>query len=153
MKSVRALIADESPAMRHWYAAALQRIAQDVQECASGWELLYCLAENRPCDLVVASKSLPGLNGAQVLAMLRTADAQVPFVLVAPFCDGGVRSLVGKLRNAALVEDSLDAVRLAEQAERLLRSSAPREVRPERVRRAVALCARARGVSLRRALG
>ncbi len=151
MKLVRALIADESPAMRRWYAAALRRIAPEVEGCGSGWELLFNLAQDRPCDLVVASRSLPGLSGAQVLAMLRTADAQVPFVLVAPFCDGGTRSLIEKLPNAALVEDSLDAVRLAEAAEALITSSPPRQASPERVRRAVARHARAQ--RLRRALG
>jgi DNA-binding NtrC family response regulator len=152
MKSVRVLIAEESAAMRRWYAAALQRITQTIQECESGWDLLLRLGEDRPCDLVVASRSLPGLSGAQVLSMLRAADAQVPFVLVAPFCDGSVRSMVGKLPNAVLVEDSLDAVRLAEAAEALMASSPAREARAEKVRRAVALCAR-RGVNPRAAFG
>ena len=153
MTPVRALIADESPAMRRWYAAALQRIAPDVEGCASGWDLLFNLVEDRPCDLVIASRSLPGLSGAQVLAMLRTADAQVPFVLVAPFCDGATRSLIARLPNAALVEDSLDAVRLAEAAEALITSSPPREGSPEKVRRAVARCARAQGLRRVRAFG
>jgi CheY-like chemotaxis protein len=156
MKPVRALIADESPALRRWYAAALQRLATHVDECDTGWDLLFRLAEDRACDLVVASRTLPGLSGAQVLAMLRAANAHVPFVLVAPFCDRGVRSLVGKLPSAALVEDSLDAVRLAEAAEALVTSSPPsppQAQHAEKVRRAVALCARVPGLRPRRALG
>jgi DNA-binding response OmpR family regulator len=139
MKPVRAVIADESPAMRRWYAAALKKVAHDVDECASGWELLYRLAEGPACDLVVASRSLPGLSGVQILATLRTADAHVPFVLVAPFCDGSVRSMVGKLPSAALIEDPLDAVRLAETASAVLASSSARAIEIEKVRRAVAL--------------
>src|SRR5262245_41764712 len=104
MKPVRALIADESPAMRRWYAAALQRVAHSFEERESGWELLFHFAEDRPCDLVVANKALRGLDGAQVLAMLRTADAHVPFILVAPLCHSKTRSLVDKMPNAALVE-------------------------------------------------
>ena len=46
MIPVRALIADESPAMRRWYEAALQRIAADVEDCESGWDLLFNLAED-----------------------------------------------------------------------------------------------------------
>ena len=139
--------------MRRWYAAALRRTASDIGECESGWELLYRMAEGRPSDLVVASKTLPGLGGAQVLAMLRTADALVPFVLVAPFCDTSTRALVDKLPNAALVEDSLDAVHLVEVAEGLLRSSPARPASQEQVRRAVASCARGRAVHRRRAIG
>lgn len=138
--------------MRRWYAAALQRIAHTFEECESGWELLFHFAEDRPCDLVVANKTLPGLGGAQVLAMLRTADAHVPFVLIAPLCDSGVRSLVNKMPNAALIEDSLDGVRLAEVAESLVRSSSRRGASADKVRRAVALAGR-RGLRQRRALG
>jgi DNA-binding NarL/FixJ family response regulator len=139
--------------MRRWYAAALQRVAQDFEDCETGWDLLYRLAEGSPCDLVVASRSLPGLTGAQILAMLRSADARVPFVLVAPFCDGVVRSLVARLPNAALVEDSLDAVRLAETAEALITSSPVRDLRAEKVRRALARVAQERGLRRWRALG
>ena len=122
MRAVRAIIADESHAMRRWYAAALSRVASEVEECESGWQLLHRLAEDRPYDLVVASKWLPGLGGAQILAMLRTAEAAVPFILVAPFTGGSVRALVRKVAGAALVDDPLDAVQLAEAAQRLLAS-------------------------------
>ena len=150
MRSVRALIADESPVMRRWYAAALQRVAGEVEECENGWDLLFRLSEDRPCDLVVASRSLPGLSGAQILATLRAADAHVPFVLMAPFCDGSVRSLVRRVSDAALIEDSLDAVRLAEVAEALVTAQPMRESETEKVRRAVALCTRARAPGPRR---
>jgi len=138
--------------MRRWQAAALQRLAPVIEECESGWELLHRLAEDSPCDLVVASRSLPGFTGAQVLAMLRSANVHVPFVLVAPFCDGSIRSLVERSRYAALIEDSLDAVSLAEAAEALISSTSPREAHAEKVRRAVALRARVPG-QRRRAIG
>ena len=141
MRAVRAIIADESPAMRRWYAAALSRLVSEVEECESGWQLLSRLAEDRPYELVVASKWLPGLGGAQILAMLRTAEAPVPYILVAPFSGGSVRALVRKVTGAALVDDPLDAVQLAEAAERLLTSwPAPR---PERQRGSTARVLRA----------
>jgi DNA-binding NtrC family response regulator len=142
MRAVRVIIADESPAMRRWYAAALSRLTSEVEECESGWQLLHRLAEDRPYDLVVASKWLPGIGGAQILAMLRTAEAPVPFILVAPFSGGSVRALVRKVAAAALVDDPLDAVRLAEAAERLL-TSWPAERRPERQRGSTARLLRA----------
>src|SRR6187401_832308 len=112
MRTVRAIIADESPAMRQWYRAALSRVASEVEECENGWQLLNRLAEDRPYDLVVASKWLPGLSGTQILAMLRTAEAAAPYILVAPFSGGSVRALVDKVPGAALIDDPLDAVRL-----------------------------------------
>lgn len=133
MRPVRVIIADESPAMRRWYAAALSRVAPLVDECENGWQLLYRLAEERPYDLVVASKWLPGIGGAQILAMLRTAEAAVPFILVAPFSGGSVRALVSKVAGAALVDDPLDAVLLAEAAGALL-TACPAERRPDRQR-------------------
>ncbi len=139
--------------MRRWYAAALRRVAHHFEDYENGWELLLRLAEDRPYDLVVASRSLSGLSGVQILAMLRTAGAHVPFVLVAPFCDGGVRSLVGRLPNAALIEDSLDAVRLAEAAEVLITSSPALEAQAAKVRRAIALRAGNPQMRRRQALG
>src|SRR5690606_12324078 len=105
------------------------------EECESGLQLITRLAEDRPYDLVVASKWLPGISGAQILAILRTAGARVPFVLVAPFCDGSVRALVDKLPDAVLVDDPLDAVQLADAAAALL-SACPAERRTERQLRA-----------------
>src|SRR5687768_15816303 len=149
MRRVRLIIADESPAMRRWYAAALSRVAHEVEECENGWQLLNRLAEERPYDLVVASKWLPGISGAQILAMLRTAEARVPFVLVAPFGGASVRALATRLRDAVLVDDPLDAVRLAEAAEGLLAaypagSGPERQRNTARVLRAHARTARAR---------
>jgi DNA-binding NtrC family response regulator len=151
MRPVRVIIADESPAMRRWYAAALSRVASEVEECENGWQLLNRLADDAPYDLVVASKWLPGLGGAQILAMLRTAEAAAPFILVAPFSGGSVRALVRKVPGAALVEDPLDAVRLAEEAEALL-SAWPAERRPDSQRgtaRVLRAHARARRASAR----
>ena len=145
MRVVRVIIADESPAMRRWYAAALSRLAAHVEECDNGWQLLNRLADDAPYDLVVASKWLPGLGGAQILAMLRTAEAAVPFILVAPFSGGSVRALVQKVPGALLVDDPLDAVKLAEAAEHVL--TRPVDRRPERHRgaaRALRAHARAR---------
>jgi CheY-like chemotaxis protein len=153
MRPVRALIADESPAMRQWYAAALQRVADQIEGFENGWELLLRLADDRPYDLVVASRSLPGLGGVQILAMLRAAGAHVPFVLVAPFCDGSVRARVARLPSAALIEDSLDAVGLADTAAALVTSSPVSEAEAEKVRRAVALRARNTRTRRRQALG
>ena len=130
MRTVRVIIADESPAMRQWYAAALSRLATEVEECENGWQLLDRLADDRPYDLVVASKWLPGLGGAEILAMLRTAEAPAPYILVAPFSGGSVRALVDKVASAALIDDPLDAVRLAEEAERML-GAWPVDRRPE----------------------
>jgi CheY-like chemotaxis protein len=139
--------------MRQWYAAALQRVADDIEDFENGWELLLRLADDRPYDLVVASRSLPGLEGVQILAMLRAAGAHVPFVLVAPFCDGRLRARVARLPSVALIEDSLDAVGLADTAAALVTSSPASEPQAEKVRRAVALRARNTRARRKHALG
>lgn len=152
MKTIRALVADKSPALRRWYSAALRRTATDVVECEDGWDLLLHLCDQPGYDLVVASKDLPGIEGARLLNLLRVAGVQVPFVLVAPFSDSGVRALVAKVPGAALVDDPLDGVRLADAADALL-ACRPREARPEQVRRALAVLAGNRTDRRRAALG
>ena len=152
MKTIRALVADKSPALRRWYSAALRRTASDVVECEDGWDLLLHLCDEPGYHLVVASKNLPVIGGARLLTILRGAGVQVPYVLVVPFSDSGVRALVGKVPGAALVEDPLDSVQLAEAADALL-ASRPHEARPEQVRRALAVLAANRGDRRRAALG
>ncbi|HUS66728.1 MAG TPA: hypothetical protein VMZ28_19460 [Kofleriaceae bacterium] len=138
-RPLRAIVAEESPAMRRWYAAALARVAGEIEECDSGWKLLSRLADDHPYDLVVASKWLPGWSGAQILAVLHAAGARVPFVLVAPFCDAGVRALVNKVPDAALVEDALDATSLADAAARVVSGAqSDRHLRVARLLRAAA---------------
>lgn len=120
MRSIRAIVADVSPAMRRWQAAALARLSRHVEECEDGWDVLQRLWQVGPPDLVVVSKWLPGVSGAQILALLRRAGAELPFVLVAPFCNGALRALVDSSPFVALVEDPLDGVEMARAAETVL---------------------------------
>ena len=127
MRSIRAIVADVSPAMRRWQAAALARLSRHVDECENGWDVLERLWQQGPPDLVLVSKWLPGVSGAQILALLQRAGAELPFVLVAPFCDAALRALVDSSPFVALVEDPLDGVEMARAAETVLAAAAEAE--------------------------
>jgi CheY-like chemotaxis protein len=126
----RVLIADDSPAMRSWVRAAIAPIAGVVEEAASGFELLHHLGEGPPFDLIIASARLRGPGGAQALAIARTAGADTPFVLVAPFSKDSIRALVRRMARAALVEDALDANALLRACRQVLAPPAPMNCPP-----------------------
>lgn len=120
MPDARIAIADANAALRSWRRAALAPIRSTVDEAATGWELLWLLAEQGPYDLVVACGRLPELSGPQVLAMARTAGLETPFVLVSPCSGDRARALVERVRRAALVDDRFDVRALLEASRGLL---------------------------------
>ena len=63
---------------------------------------------------IVCDSRLPDYQGPQLLAALRTAGDNTPFVLCAPFCRDSVRAMVTRAGNATVIEDEMDARRLIE---------------------------------------
>jgi DNA-binding NarL/FixJ family response regulator len=112
------LIADPMPAVREWLAAGLLSPPGSVTGVATGWELLWQLAE-RPFELVVAGCGLPDVPGVSLLAMVRTAGLNTPFLLIAPFCHASVRGAVARLGAAEIVDDWTDTSALRAARDRL----------------------------------
>jgi DNA-binding response OmpR family regulator len=124
----RLLIAEPSPPMQRWLAAALSLAPPVRPVCelvSDGIDLLYHLAEDGDFDLVVAPAVLPGLAGTQVLAMARTAGLTTPFLITTALGSGRLRRVIGRAGPAELV-DPLDAAAVAAAARRLLESSPER---------------------------
>jgi len=113
---MRVIIADASPFTQRWLAAALAPVSGAVVFAPTGLDLLFQLADRGPFHLVVTQGHLPGLGGAQVLAMARTAGDTTPFVLLSAVAPGPLRELVNKTQPAVLVEDPLDANAIADAA-------------------------------------
>jgi CheY-like chemotaxis protein len=114
----RILLAEDSPFNRTWLRTALHRLGE-IHETAETSELLACLAEEGPFDLVVCPRSLGGQSGEQILAMARTAGLRTPFLLIAPFANPRLRAQVRRLGRAAVLDDPLDLARLLDLAEEL----------------------------------
>ena len=123
----RVLVADISPASRSWLRAVMLLGPSRVSEVSTAWDLLDAVADGPPFDLIVASRQLPGMGGVEVLATLRTAGIDTPFLLIAPFCRDRLRSTVRKAGGAAVIEDVYDANAFHTAVHALLRDGRPRE--------------------------
>ena len=106
--------------MGSWYRMAFSPFGAQIDEAGDGAELLDLIADHGPYDVIVCGQSLASITGVQVLTMIRTAEDQTPFLLVAPFCRKSVRASVRKLGNAAVIEDPLEATELTRVAKELV---------------------------------
>ena len=55
-----------------------------------------------------------------MLAEVRSRGGRVPFLLLAPFCSDRARAQIERLAPAAVLDDPLDATRLADLARALI---------------------------------
>lgn len=77
----RVLVVDDDPSITSVLKRGLSYAGFAVDTASSGAEGLT-IARERPPDVAVLDIMLPGLNGFEVLERLRTADAQLPVLML-----------------------------------------------------------------------
>jgi len=77
----RILVIDDDPAVTSLLKRGLSYEGFAVETAQSGAEGL-AIARERPSDLVILDVMMPGLNGFEVLQRLRTADEQLPVLML-----------------------------------------------------------------------
>src|SRR3990172_4681276 len=97
MREVRLLIADDDPDMRSWLREVLEARGARVAEADSGVDLLRVLSDEGPFDLVVSDVRMSWASGVQVLAMVRAAGYEIPFIVITAYADARVRAAVAQL--------------------------------------------------------
>lgn len=116
--------------MHGWLARsarnALRGRPVELHGVADGVELLEALAERGPFDLVITQSKLPLATGEQILAMARTTGLRTPFVVLDYFPTSGLRGLIERVGNAALVDDPVDSGALISAVRSLMRVATPR---------------------------
>lgn len=104
---VRVLVADDDPDTREALADALRQDGYEVIEAQNGWELLQHLAipgeRPTPVDLVISDVRMPGKNGLDILAGLRWANGETPFILITGFGDSQMHAEARRLGATALL--------------------------------------------------
>jgi CheY-like chemotaxis protein len=100
----RILIADDDREMRRVLRAMLRSTGAEIQEAASGQDLLGCLSQGERFDLVITDLRMPAPTGLQVIKMTRTAGNEIPFILITAFGDDEVRSALSTVPNAFVLD-------------------------------------------------
>ena len=133
----RILVAEDDIAMRRLVAHALRSTGYRVVEAADGAEVLERIESTIWRDrrdligAIVADMNMPALTGLDVLAALRCAEVDTPFILITAFGDATIRREARSLGAAAVLDKPFDLGRL----ERALRMAMARTDEDRRERR------------------
>jgi PAS domain S-box-containing protein len=90
------LMVDDEPMILHSAAEVLTMLGYKVYQAASGQEAVAIYLQKKDCiDLVILDMILPGMNGSQVLKMLKEANPDVKVILTSGYgIDGEVRKVM-----------------------------------------------------------
>ncbi len=86
----RVLVVDDDPTVSDVVRRYLERADYTVILAADGRTALACVADQRP-DLVVLDLMLPGIDGLEVCRRLRSADPDLPVIMLTARGDEGDR--------------------------------------------------------------
>jgi DNA-binding response OmpR family regulator len=100
---VRVLVVDDDDEMRSLLRRTLEFDGHHVTERDRGTHVLQTLRE-APFDLIILDKEMPGLNGLDLLPILRREFPQVPVVFVTAFGGRQVAASVLRLGAASYLE-------------------------------------------------
>ncbi len=81
MNRIRVLLVDDEEGFSSVLAKRLVRRAVDIDTAACGEEALHRL-EKEPYQVVVLDMKMPGMNGLEVLRMIKTRHPQVEVILL-----------------------------------------------------------------------
>jgi FixJ family two-component response regulator len=98
-------VVDDDPAVLHSTRFLLESEGHQVETFPGGRELLAAFPGPSPA-LVLLDHVMPGLDGLEVFAQLRSLDAVVPVVLITGHPDPGIRTRA-RLAGLSVVEKPL----------------------------------------------
>ncbi|MFO0723458.1 MAG: response regulator [Myxococcota bacterium] len=102
----KVIVADDDAEMRSLIATALRRQRCEVIETKNGFEMLDELCSGlfdakaeAPADLIISDLRMPGVTGMSLLAGLRSAGWNTPFILITAY--GGAEVHLEAFRHGA----------------------------------------------------
>lgn len=126
------LYAEDDPFTRELYAEMLRPLINDLRLAADGTEALQLYLE-RSCDLLLTDLMMPGMDGLQLCAELRTCNPDLPVVVISSHDQGdlllssvnlGIDGYLIKPVSAELLQRTLTRVSERLVARRQLEESA-----------------------------
>ncbi len=96
--STKVLVVDDKPMMRDSVGRTLQRAGYTVVAAGNGEQALAMVAKHRPAAVITDLK-MPEMDGLELLGKLRTADVDLPVVLMTAF--GTVNDAVEAMKVGA----------------------------------------------------
>jgi FixJ family two-component response regulator len=112
------LIVDDDEAVRDSLKLLLEMNGCEVQDFASGAELLAALPGDAGC--LVLDYHMPGLNGLDLLEAVRARDLTVPAILITGLGDPRIRRRAGEAGVIEVLDKPFDDTALLAAVDRAL---------------------------------
>jgi len=125
----RILVIDDEPVLRNSLEVALKVPGHDIVTAQSGEEGFELFRKEKP-DLILLDHWLPGINGDEVLRLIREIDAEIPVIIMT--AQGSIELAVNSMKMGAfdflvkpfdleqleiLVQKGLERIRLRKEVE------------------------------------
>lgn len=124
LKGAKLLLVDDDEDFISYMASLFRHAGVDsIETVNSGLEALESLANAGGYDLIVTDVRMPAPSGIQLVSMARTADYEVPFLIVTAFPDDKVISQAAESRATEILGKPFAPQRLLEMARGLLQTS------------------------------
>jgi two-component system, OmpR family, KDP operon response regulator KdpE len=78
----RILVADDEPAIRRMLRTILTAQGYEVAEIADGSSALEAAKNAPPSDLLLLDLAMPGMDGLEIIRLLRTSGASLPVIVL-----------------------------------------------------------------------
>jgi DNA-binding response OmpR family regulator len=124
----RLLVVDDDDGMRALLRRTLESDGYEVAERDRGTHVLEALRSS-PFDLIVLDKEMPGLNGLDLLPLLRREFPQLPVVFVTAFGGRQVEASALRLGAASYLEKPFRLGQLLDAIDGLISSRSMDEPR------------------------
>jgi DNA-binding NtrC family response regulator len=115
----RILIADDEAQQREMLAGFFQKRGHEIKEASNGVEALE-IVKSEPVDLVLTDMRMPGLNGIELLQLVREVNQYIEVIVITAF--GTIKTAVEAMQKGAFtfVTKPVDLGSLAIHIERAM---------------------------------
>jgi len=94
------LVVDDDPTQRRLIQGLLEREEFAVTHAEDGAQAIDCLTSGQPVDVVILDLQMPGMDGHEVLAEMRTRGLPQPVIVLT--AKGGVETVVQAMQAGAI---------------------------------------------------
>jgi len=101
---IRVLLVDDDDDLRALIRQGFEEIGWEVQEAASGLDLVNALANGKEFNVVVSDIQMPWLSGLQAATAVRRNGGIVPFVLMSALKGEEVHTTVAALSHSVFLQ-------------------------------------------------